>query len=241
METKIIKGIVLSSYDYKEKDKLVEIFSVEQGKIIAILKGCKAPSAKLKFAFQPFCFAEFSIIRNGKFHQIIDAKLIDSFFDLTKDLSTYYLANLVLELASVAVDFDEQNPSLFLLLAKTLNGICYNNLPPYLVALKFCEDILSGIGYKISFQKCSSCGGDYLGKVFLNLDSGEFVCSACKMQNSLQISNQAFSLLKIASNTEYDRLNSIKISSNVAKEGILLLCKNLEHRLLKIIHSAKFI
>ena len=68
METKIIKGIVLSSYDYKEKDKLVEIFSAEQGKIIAILKGCKAPSAKLKFAFQPFCFAEFSIIRSGKFY-----------------------------------------------------------------------------------------------------------------------------------------------------------------------------
>lgn len=241
METKIIKGIVLSSYDYKEKDKLVEIFSAEQGKIIAILKGCKAPSAKLKFAFQPFCFAEFSIIRSGKFYQIIDAKLIDSFFDLTNDLNTYYLANLILEVTGVSVDFDEQNINLFIMLANALKHICYDNLPPYLVALKYCENILNNLGYKINYQKCSSCGGEYLGKVYLNLDSGEFVCSACKMQNPMQISNQAFSLLKIISNTEYERLNSVKISSSVAKEGIILLCKNLEHRLLKIIHSAKFI
>ena len=63
---------MLSNCDYKEKDKLVEIFSVELGKITAILKGCKAPTAKLKFAFQPFCFAEFSVIRAGKFYQVID-------------------------------------------------------------------------------------------------------------------------------------------------------------------------
>lgn len=241
METKILKGIVLSSYDYKEKDKLVEIFSAEQGKLIAILKGCKAPSAKLKFAFQPFCFAEFSIIKSGKFYQIIDAKLIDSFFDLTNDLNTYYLANLIMEVTGASVEFEEQNASLFLMLVNALKNICYDNLPPYLVALKYCENILNNLGYKINYQKCSSCGGEYLGKVYLNLDSGEFVCSACKMQNSMQISNQAFSLLKIISNTEYERLNSIKISSSVAKEGIMLLCKNLEHRLLKIIHSAKFI
>lgn len=241
METKIIKGIVLSSYDYKEKDKLVELFSAELGKITAVLKGCKAPSAKLKFAFQPFCFAEFSVIKTGKFHQIIDAKLIDSFFDLTNDLNIYYLSNLILELSGASVDFEEQNPKLFLLLVNTLKRICYDGLPPYLVTAKFCEDILIMLGYKPSFQKCSVCQGDYLGRIFLNLDSGEFVCNACKNENSLQISNQAFSLLKILFNTDYDRLSSIKISSSVAREGILILCKNIEHRLLKIIHSAKFI
>lgn len=241
METKIVKGVVLSSYDFKEKDKLVEIFSVELGKIVCLLKGCKAPTAKLKFAFQPFCFAEFSVIRNGKYYQIVDAKQIDSFFDISNDLTNYYLASLILELSSISVEFEEQNPRLFILLVNALKHICYDNLPPYLVATKFCEDILSMLGYNVNYQKCPVCGMTYTGKVFLNLDSGEFVCNACKSQNTIQISNQAFALLKILSNTEYDRLNSIKISSNVSKEAILVICKNIEHRLLKIIHSAKFI
>lgn len=240
-QTEIVKGIVLSSLDYKEKDKLVEIFTVEHGKITAVLKGCKSPNAKLKFAFQPFCFAEFSIVRLGKFYQIIDAKLIDSFFDLTKDLNTYYLASLALELTDVSLEFEEQNTPLFLLVLNVLKHICYDKLPAELVLAKFTEDVMTNLGYKINFNVCSNCGMQYLGKVFLNLDSGAFVCSTCKTENCLVVSNQAFALLKILNNTEYSRLGSIKMASNVARDAILILCKNIENRLLKIIHSAKFI
>ena len=240
-ETKIVKAIVLSSFDYKEKDKLVELFCLELGKITAVLKSCKSPSAKLKFAFQPFCFAEYSIIRVGKFYQITDAKLIDSFFDLTLDLNTYYHANLTLELASISLDVEEQNTELFLLLINTLKRICYDKKPVDLTVAKYCEDIMNMLGYQINFLNCSNCKMPYLSKVYLNLDSGAFVCSSCKDESAMQISNQAFSLLKILNNTEYDRLNTIKISGSVAREAILTLCKNLEHRLLKIIHSAKFI
>lgn len=239
--TEIVKGIVLSSLDYKEKDKLVEVFTVERGKILAMLKGCKSPNAKLKFAFQPFCFAEFSIVKLGKFYQIVDAKLIDSFFDLTKDLNTYYLSSLALELAEASLEFEEQHSQLFILLLNVLKFICYDNLPPYLVLTKFAEDIMNMLGYRISFNICSSCGMQYFGKVYLNLDSGAFVCSSCKTDNCLVVSNQAFSLLKIVNNTEYSRLGTIKIYSSVAREAILAICKNIENRLLKIIHSAKFI
>lgn len=241
METQIVKGIVLTSFDYKEKDRLVELFSAELGKITAVIKGCKAPSAKLKFAFQPFCFAEFSIIRLGKFYQIIDATLIDSFFDLTKQLSTYYLSSLVLELTSISVEEEEQNTSLFILLLNVLKNICYDGLSPYLVALKFCTDIMALLGYKISLTKCSSCGLNFTNKIFMNLDTGGFVCQACKSQNSVIISNQAFASIKIVCNTEYQRLNTVKIADNISREAIIVLCKNLEQRLSKVIRSQKFI
>lgn len=241
MESQIVKGIVLSSCDYKEKDKLVELFTVEQGKIVAVLKGCKAPNAKLKFAFQPFCFAEYTIIKVGKFYQITNASLIDSFFDLTADLDKYYLSNVMLEMTSVSVDNDEQNPQLFVLLANAIKYVCYDNINPYLVTLKFCNSLMDMLGYKINFAKCSSCGLPYTYKVYLNLDSGEFVCNACKTINSILVSNQSFAYIKIVNNTNFDRLNTIKIANEVAKECIIVVCKNLEHRLYKNIKSIKFI
>ena len=240
-ETRIVKGVVLSSCDYKEKDKLVELFSLELGKITAVLKSCKSPNAKLKFAFQPFCFAEFSVIKNGKFYQVIDAKQIDSFFDLTLDLNTYYLSSLVLELTSISIDFEEQNPQLFLLLLNTLKHICYDNISAHLVTAKYSQDILSMLGYKVDYTKCVNCGTQYLGRLFLNLDTGAFVCNNCKTENSLQISVQAFSLLKIINQTNYERLGTIKIANSVAREAILVVCKNIEYRILKVIRSAKFI
>lgn len=241
METKIIKGIVLASYDYKEKDKLVELFSVELGKITAVLKGCKAPSAKLKFAFQPFCFAEFSVVRSGKFYQITNASLIDSFFDITADLDTYYLANVLLEIVSLAQADGEQNPNLFVLLANCLKTICYDKINPYLTTLKFCIDMVSMIGFNSNYTKCPCCGLNYTNKVYLNLDTGEYACLSCKSENSFLLSNQTFSCIKIANNTDYSRLNSVKIPNAVARDAINVVCKNLEHRLYKNIRSIKFI
>ena len=241
MEAKIIKGIVLSSCDYKEKDKLVELFSVELGKITAILKGCKAPSAKLKFAFQPFCFAEFSVVKSGKFYQITNAYLIDSFFCLTQDLDKYYLANVMLELVSLSVEQEEVNANLFINLANALKYVCYDNINPFLVCLKFCCNLLQTIGYKANFVKCVCCGLAYTHKVFLNLDTGEFSCMSCKNENSIVVPNQTFSCIKIANNTDFNRLNSVKIGSEVARDAINVVCKNLEHRLYKNIRSLKFI
>lgn len=241
METIITKGIVLCSYDYKEKDKLVELFSVELGKITAVLKGCKAPSAKLKFAFQPFCFAEFSLIKVGKFYQITNASLIDSFFGIPADLDKYYLSNILLEVCSVVIEKEEQNPKLFLLLANALKHVCYDNINPYLVVVKFCTDVLVMSGYKPDFRLCQVCGLPYTNKVYLNLDSGEFTCLSCKADSAILVPNQTFSCIKIANNTSYDRLNSVKISNDIAKDAIKTVCKNLEHRFFKNIRSLKFI
>ena len=61
-----VTGIVLKAIDYREKDKLITIYSVELGLITAVLKGVNSAKAKLKFASLPFCLAEFVLAqRNG--------------------------------------------------------------------------------------------------------------------------------------------------------------------------------
>lgn len=240
-EKKIVRGIVLNSCDYKEKDKLCQIFTVELGKITAVIKNCKSTSAKLKFASQPLCFAEFSLVTLGKFYQVVDAKLIDSFFDVTKQLTTYYISYLMLELVDVSVQQEEQNAGLFITLINALKHVCYDNLPVYFVALKFCESILDNLGYKLEFKKCSSCNLPFTNKVFFNVDTCEFVCNSCKSSESLMISNQAFACAKIVENTEFSRLSTIKIPQDVAKEAVVILCKGVERKQFKMIRSLKFI
>ena len=240
-ETLIVKGVVLSSCDYKEKDKLCQIFTVEFGKISAVIKNCKSPSAKLKFAFQPFCFAEFSLVRIGKFYQIIDAKLIDSFFDITKQLTTYYIANFMLELVDVSIQENEQNTALFLLFVNALKNLCYGNLPGYLVALKFCESVLDNLGYKLDFKVCSNCHLAFTNKIFFDVESCGFVCNVCQNSSSHSLSNQAFACAKIVANTDYQRLSTIKIDETVAREAVLTLSKGIEQKQYRMLRSTKFI
>ena len=68
------KGIVLAARDHKEKDKLVTLFTLEQGKITALLKGVKAPKAKLAFAAQLFCFGEFLLVTRLKNFNFLSRK-----------------------------------------------------------------------------------------------------------------------------------------------------------------------
>ena len=78
MEQIKFKGIVLKSIDYKEKDKLLTIFSLELGKLTAVLKGVRQEKAKLKFAAMPFCFAEFVATNVNGYYTITECYQIES-------------------------------------------------------------------------------------------------------------------------------------------------------------------
>ena len=59
------EGSVLQSIDYKDHDKLLTLFSPTLGKILVGARGAKKPKAKLSFAAQPFCFAEYILAEKG--------------------------------------------------------------------------------------------------------------------------------------------------------------------------------
>ena len=58
MEVKV-NALVIKAVDYKDNDRILTLYSLEKGKITAGIKGVKKAGAKLKFASEPFCFAEY--------------------------------------------------------------------------------------------------------------------------------------------------------------------------------------
>ena len=81
MEEFKVKGVVLASKDYKEKDILITLFTVELGKITAVLRGAKQSKAKLKYAGQPFCFADWILVKKGEYFYVTAVDLIDTFYE----------------------------------------------------------------------------------------------------------------------------------------------------------------
>jgi len=51
-------ALLLRACDYGENDKIVTLLTSDRGKLSAGVKGVKKAGAKLRFAAQPFCFAE---------------------------------------------------------------------------------------------------------------------------------------------------------------------------------------
>ena len=229
MEDIVVSGIVLSSMPYREKDRLIHIFSVELGKITAILRGVSAPKAKLKFAGQPFCFARFELASSKDMYVVKGAELIDTFFDLTLDYDNYILSSSMLEVCSIILKPNIIAENMFLILMRTLQNIVYIKINAKLSIVKFYLSFLEIIGYGLNFGSCDNCGMKFVGDIKFNSETGTFRCSACS--GGVKINMRDFTTLKIISSTDIERLHTLKISEETLKSCIKLLVLDISDRL----------
>jgi len=221
MET-LLTAIVLKSSDVNESDKIVTLFSPESGKSSAILKGVKKEKAKLKFAAEPFCFGKFELTGAGAVKTVTGCEQIEPFFEITKDLTKFYCGCAALEFAYHTAQENEENPGLFIVVLKTLQQLCLNDVAPEIVLIKFVLDAFGALGQRLCFDKCAACGEQAVWFYF-DFDSGGAICPACAKQNFYTPDAAAMSILKIVSDLNFDKLRFYKCNGALIKNALIFL------------------
>ena len=122
MDTKV-KGIILSTNDYLEADKIASIFSYEQGIINAKFVGVKKEKAKLKSLAQPFTLAEFELISKKDFHTVKQGVIIDNFPQIINDYNKTICAFILVDIIKTILLKQKQEENLFLLTINALKKI----------------------------------------------------------------------------------------------------------------------
>ena len=116
-------ALVLRAADWGEYDKIVTLFTAERGKLSAALKGVKRAGAKLRFAAQPFCFAEFVFAEKSGRNTVISASVHDGFYALREDIACYYAAVCVAEACDKLLFEGMVSPALFLAAVRALGAL----------------------------------------------------------------------------------------------------------------------
>ncbi len=173
-------ALVLRAVDYLENDKILTLLTAERGKLTAGIKGVKKAGAKLKFAAQPFCLAEYILAeRSGRF-TVIQASECESYYDLRTDITRYYAACTVCE-AALALSYEggEDGDGLFVDCVNALSQLCVRD--PSAVLIKFLFDVLKKSGYGITLGACPVCGESLEGneKLRFDMSAGAFTCWDC--------------------------------------------------------------
>ncbi len=230
MATTKVKALVIEAKDNKEKDKLVTLYSLEEGKLFVYFKGVRGAKAKLKAAKEIFTFAEFVLEQTkGSGYIVTEANVIDSFAPIRKDLDKYYevcsIVDIVKKLAT-----NDSDPAFFVEIIKSLKSVCYDGAPKNYALIKFLLNIFDQMGYKFNFDYCASCKAKLTGKKYLNFDYGEFVCANCKQYTSVEVPQTVLSALKILKQTPYESLKTVKIGGNGDIKALNLLAENFEWR-----------
>lgn len=175
----VVNAVMLRSADYGENDKILALLTAEKGKISAGIKGVKKAAAKLKFAAQPFCFAEYVLSCRGERYTVINASECESFYDLRTDINKFYAASAVCEAANALTLEGDECREIFYACIKTLTAICGGDESSALI--EFLLFALKASGYGINAEDCVLCGAALRGedRLRFDMDAGSFTCGGC--------------------------------------------------------------
>lgn len=229
--TQKIQAIVIRSNDRKEKDKNILLFSIEQGKVWATLKGVKSPTAKMKIAQNPFCFGEF-MLEDGKMGKIVTGfDTIETFHEISEDVDKYFEGTAILEIVN-AIDFSSQaeQAEVFVLMLKCLKTLCFGQVQPLYVLDKFLIELFAIVGSPLNVDKCSCCASKVFDKLYIDYKDGSLVCSGCKSFGCEELSNTTLSALKIVKVTDLDKLKTVKLAQESENGLLRVLVRNFDAR-----------
>ncbi len=167
-------AIVLKAVDYKDNDKILTLFSPALGRITAGAKGVKKAKAKLSFAAQPFCFAEYVLAEKGGRYTVTGAYLHESFFSLRYDIVRFYAACALAEVCLTVLYENESHEGLFIALIEGLKSLSLAEEDAAEAVVTFMLVALRESGYPIDLSYAEECDGDIGDKIWFDFSDGKF-------------------------------------------------------------------
>ena len=166
--------VVLQAMDYKDNDKLLTLFSPTLGKITAGIRGVKKPKARLAFAAQPFCFAEYILAEKGGRYTVTGAYLHESFFALRSDIIKFYAACAAAELCRELATENERHEGLFIAFIECLKALTLSGEDEAESLIAFALIALQESGYPLDLSYLEECEGDIGDKLWFDFSDGRF-------------------------------------------------------------------
>ena len=167
-------AIVLQAIDYKDNDKLLTLFSPSLGKITAGIRGVKKPSAKLAFAAQPFCFAEYVLAEKSGRYTVTSAYLHESFFSIRSDIVRFYAACAAAEVCRTISLENEVYEGLFIGFIECLKSLSLAEEDVAESLVGFILIALHESGYPLDLSFYEECDGDIGDKLWFDFSDGRF-------------------------------------------------------------------
>ncbi|MBP5307634.1 MAG: DNA repair protein RecO [Clostridia bacterium] len=222
MEEKL-KAVVLRAVDYRDNDKILTLFSLENGRVSAAVRGVKKANAKLKFAAQPFCFCEYVMNKNGDRRTVVSADIIESFYPIREDLTKFYAGAVALEFSNAFVQEDMESEQAFIILLEYLRALCYTGASPRALLVKFLLSALACSGYEISVHNCSKCRKTIKNRAFFDFGIGGAVCEECRESTDVEINPDTLKLLAAADGIPFGEVVSLDFPEMIERKAIKLL------------------
>ena len=157
------KAIVLKSYNLGEADKILKLFSSENGLVDAVAKGARKIKSKFGGRLEVFNFLELELSKGRNLDVICQAELIKNFRNIPEDFNCFLFSQYICEIIlKTHFSQTEITPLISRLLFSCLNEFnCATGENVYnlqKIAVFFIAKFLKITGYPPLIHSCCVCG-----------------------------------------------------------------------------------
>lgn len=236
------ESVIIKVKPFGEADKILTVFSLEEGKFDVIAKGARRPKSRFAGITQPFFHVELSAFRGKNIDTLSQADVIETYSQIASDLIKMAFGSYVHELLDKVMEERDRNETVFRLLLKTQQELC-EDADPLVTTLAYELKLISICGFRPELSQCVLCGeeGDRCFK--LSPESGGIVCEQCAqtVEDAINFPQRLRLIWAKLIGYEYDKLHSLVLSSDERDEAERSINVYVDHKIDRKLNSRAFL
>lgn len=224
------EAIVIRRANLGEADRIVTLFTRDQGKIAAVAKGARKPKSRFVGRLELFTHLRVLLGVGRTLDVVSQVEVLDPFASLRDDLSRLSHAAFLAELTDRATADREPAPEIFRALRTALELMREGDAE--IAAMWFAARLLVLTGYAPILGRCQVCGRTLRGAADFSHALGGTVCEADRHRDpqSIPVSGAALSALGFLLSATPDLLPRLAMDRRLRAEIDGLLQRYLEYR-----------
>ncbi len=182
-----IEAVVLKHSDWGEADRMLWLFSQEQGKIKALAKGVRKIRSRKAGHLEPITRAKIQLAKGRDILLITQADALDAFLPLREDLAGLTYASYIIELLDRFTYEEGENWGLYRLLVETLERLASGE-DRELVIRFFEIRLLDLVGFRPQLFRCLGCGEEITAQdQYFSALEGGIICPSCARRGGTEL------------------------------------------------------
>jgi DNA repair protein RecO (recombination protein O) len=238
-----VEAIVLKHSDFGEADRLLTLYTREQGKLRALAKGARKPRSRKGGHIEPFSEVSLQLGKGSSLYIVSQAEARDTHAALSENLVALGYASYVVELLDKFTYDGDENRGLFRLLRETLGRLGQSAEAE--LAVRYYEvRLLDLLGFRPELQQCLNCGKQIQAEdQYFSIQKGGVLCPECgrREPGADPISMPALKYLRHFQRSSYADATRAQMPPSVKLELETLMDHYLTYLLERALNSPRFL
>lgn len=215
-----VTGIVLRRRDLGEADRLLTVFTREQGRIRVVARGARRPSSRASGHLEPFGLCKLLIARTRGLDIISQAESMAQYPRLRASEVAIATAGYVAEMLDTLVPEHEAHADIFDATTAAFE-LLDAGVDPLLVRVAQQLGMLRALGYNPRLSNCLVCGEEIRpgGNAFA--PDGGVVCGNCALTrpDAWRLDDDALKVLRVIDRGEVHNLLRLKLPPDALRRA----------------------